>query len=131
MFYRLFLIFVNKEVFAVQGLFYYLELVFFITNADRKNRPLFLCTTFVPKEINMAEKTITKEEKIRRILKAKVNYYLSIEGYTMTDLAKKLYMSRSALYAKLADNNRFTLTEIRKLCNIIKLEDEKRLMLLS
>lgn len=74
-----------------------------------------------------------KKEKAQRtrIINAEIEYFLNWRGYTKSDLALKLGMSLASLYAKMKDIDKFTYPEIRRLCAILKLSDEKKLALIA
>lgn len=58
----------------------------------------------------MLEKATALEEKMREA------------GYTLSALAKALGMSRSTIYRKLYGEQEFTLSEIRRIMELLKLE---------
>lgn len=73
---------------------------------------------------------MTKVEKTR-LLKAKIEYYRAINGYSKEQFALKLGISLASYYNKMRDIDLFTYREIVKLFSIIKLDDETMLLLLS
>lgn len=64
-------------------------------------------------------------------LKAQVNYHLSMVGGNKDDLAFKMDMSRSSLYDKLKDPDKFTLGEFKMLAKIIRMTPEQMIQLIN
>lgn len=73
---------------------------------------------------------MTKVEKTR-LLKAKIEFYLAINGYSKEQFALKMGISLASYYNKMKDIDLFTYREIVNLFSIIKLDDETKLILLS
>jgi len=68
-----------------------------------------------------------KEEKKNKLIRAKISYFLEIEGYSKRELAELLGMSISTLYNKLNKPNGFTLGEFRMLILTLRLTDSELL----
>lgn len=64
-------------------------------------------------------------------LKALVNYHLDMIGDNKDDLAFKMDISRSALYDKLKEPDKFTLGEFKLLAKIIRLTPEQIVQLIN
>lgn len=80
--------------------------------------------------IKMKQEAAEKKKRTD-IINAEVAYFLKLHGYKKEDLALKLRMSTSSLYAKLADIDRFTYPEIRNLCATLDLDDSVKLALIA
>lgn len=75
---------------------------------------------------------LKKEKESRtRLINAEIEYFLNLKGYKKSQLAVKMGMSLSSLYAKIKDIDKFTYPEIRQLCRILELDDETRLKLIA
>lgn len=80
----------------------------------------------------MSAKGLKKEKEMKtRLINAEIEYYLKWRGYTKAQLAAKLGMSLASLYAKIKDIDKFTYPEIRRLCAVLGLSDEKKLALIA
>jgi len=51
--------------------------------------------------------------------------------HTKAELATKLGMSQASLYNKVNNVDKFTYKDIRRLCNVLKLNDEIKLALIA
>lgn len=56
--------------------------------------------------------------------KATLNYYLTSAGYTKQELATLLHISKSTLYNKIGSPDKFTVGEIKKIKNILRMSDD-------
>lgn len=80
----------------------------------------------------MSAKELKRAKELKtRLISAEVEYYLKWRDYTKAQLATKLGMSLASLYAKMKDIDKFTYPEIRRLCAILELNDEKKLALIA
>ena len=66
----------------------------------------------------------------KKLLRAKIAFYLELRGYTKKDLAIKLGMCPASLYNKLNDPGSFTLNEFTKLLQLMGLSDEEKLQII-
>ena len=73
---------------------------------------------------------MTKAEKTR-LLKANIEFFLAMTGYSKEQLAFKIGISLASYYNKMKDIDSFTFHEIIKLFSIIGLDNETKLQLMS
>ena len=73
---------------------------------------------------------MSKADKIK-LLKANIEYYLVMSGYSKEQLATKLGISLASYYNKVKDINKFSYPEMVKLFSILKLDDETKLKLMA
>ena len=83
----------------------------------------------------MTTKELKKEKKrkeeLTKIIKIEIERYVIWTGYTKAELATKLGMSQASLYNKVKNVDNFTYKDIRRLCNVLKLNDETKLALIA
>lgn len=72
-----------------------------------------------------------KKEKLTKIIKVEIERYIIWTGHTKAELATKMGMSLASLYNKINDVDKFTYKDIRRLCSILELKDEIKLMLVA
>ena len=72
-----------------------------------------------------------KKEQKTRMINAEIEYYLAWNGCSKEHLALKMGMSLASLYNKVKDIDKFTCPEFRRLCSILGLSDEKKLVLIA
>ena len=73
---------------------------------------------------------MSKADKTK-LLKANIEYYLVMSGYSKEQLATKLGISLASYYNKVKDINKFSYPEMVKLFSILKLDDETKLILMT
>lgn len=73
---------------------------------------------------------MSKTEKTK-LLKAEIEYFCTMKGYSIEELAIKLGISRASLYNRMKDINKFTYPEIIKLFSVLKLDDTTKLKLIA
>lgn len=83
----------------------------------------------------MTSKELKKEKKrkeeLTKIIKIEIERYVIWTGHTKAELATKLGMSQASLYNKVNNVDNFTYKDIRRLCNVLKLNDETKLALIA
>jgi DNA-binding Xre family transcriptional regulator len=83
----------------------------------------------------MTTKELKKEKKrkeeLTKIIKIEIERYVIWTGHTKAELATKLGMSQASLYNKVKNVDNFTYKDIRRLCNVLKLNDETKLALIA
>ncbi len=83
----------------------------------------------------MTTKELKKEKKrkeeLTKIIKIEIERYVIWTGHTKAELATKLGMSQASLYNKVNNVDNFTYKDIRRLCNVLKLNDETKLALIA
>ena len=83
----------------------------------------------------MTTKELKKEKKrkeeLTKIIKIEIERYVIWTGHTKAELATKLGMSQASLYNKVNNVDKFTYKDIRRLCNVLKLNDEIKLALIA
>ena len=83
----------------------------------------------------MTSKELKKEKKrkeeLTKIIKIEIEHYVIWTGHTKAELATKLGMSQASLYNKVNNVDNFTYKDIRRLCNVLKLNDETKLALIA
>ena len=83
----------------------------------------------------MTSKELKKEKKrkeeLTKIIKIEIERYVIWTGHTKAELATKLGMSQASLYNKVKNVDNFTYKDIRRLCNVLKLNDETKLALIA
>ena len=83
----------------------------------------------------MTTKELKKEKKrkeeLTKIIKIEIERYVIWTGHTKAELATKSGMSQASLYNKVKNVDNFTYKDIRRLCNVLKLNDETKLALIA
>lgn len=67
----------------------------------------------------------------RTIFNATIAQKLILCGINKPELAKKMQMSRSTLYEKLRDPDRFTIGEVKRMAKALNFSDDERIILLQ
>lgn len=73
---------------------------------------------------------MSKADKTK-LIKANIESFLVMKGYSKEQLATKLGISLASLYNKVKDINKFTYPEIIRLFSILELDDETKLKLVA
>lgn len=63
--------------------------------------------------------------------KAILNYYIVKAGYSKSELAIKIHISKASLYAKIKSPDKFTIREIKSIKNVLGIPEKDLMCILD